>query len=251
MEISKNRSATARKSSEQPRQDTAKTALITPLRSLYSFIFPHQSSRHGIALFRPLGSIRALCRPISPVGLNTGSGSGYVLTALRAYAYATALFRPLGSIRALVIPGLRYAYPGLYSGAPSGRLSPLAQLVTSAVGRCPFPLAKSTTPAVAGVSPHRPICHICRRQMSIPHLHLWRGGGRQARGEVKHPPWRASIPHRPICHICRRQMSIPHLHLWRGGGRQAGGEVRQAGGEVKHQSMRSDVITPLKKYVHL
>ena len=164
MEISKNRSATARKSSEQPRQDTAKTALITPLRSLYSFIFPHQSSRHGIALFRPLGSIRALCRPISPVGLNTGygsgyvltalrayayatalfryrsiralcrpispvglntgSGSGYVLTALRAYAYATALFRPLGSIRALVIPGLRYAYPGLYSGAPSGRSLP-------------------------------------------------------------------------------------------------------------------------------
>ena len=47
--------------------------------------------------------------------------------------------------------------------------------------------------------------HICRRQMSIPPLHSWRGGGRQAGGEVK-------------------------------GGRQAGGEVkggRQAGDEVK------------------
>ena len=31
----------------------------------------------GVALFRPLGSIRALGRPISPVGLNTGSGSPY------------------------------------------------------------------------------------------------------------------------------------------------------------------------------
>ena len=37
-------------------------------------------------------------------------------------------------------------------------------------GGRPFPLAKSTTPAVAGVSPH---------------LHLWRGGGRQAGGEVR------------------------------------------------------------------
>ena len=38
--------------------------------------------------------------------------------------------------------------------------------------------------------------HICRRQMSIPPLHSWRGGGRQAGGEVK-------------------------------GGRQAGGEVQR------------------------
>ena len=34
----------------------------------------------------------------------------------------------------------------------------------------PFPISKSITPAVAGVSPH---------------IHLWRGGGRQARGEVR------------------------------------------------------------------
>ena len=33
--------------------------------------------------------------------------------------------------------------------------------------------------------PHLQISHICHRQMSIPHLHLWRGGSRQAGGEVK------------------------------------------------------------------
>ena len=57
-----------------------------------------------------------------------------------------------------VIPGLRSAYPGLYSGALSGRSIP-----------------------------PRHICHICRRQMSIPPRHLWRGGGRQAGGMVKTP----------------------------------------------------------------
>ena len=140
MEISKNRSATARKSSEQPRQDTAKTALITPLRSLYSFIFPHQSSRHGIALFRPLGSIRALVALFRPLGsiralapamcslrcAHTPTQPPYF--AIAPYGLSVALFRPLGSIRALVIPGLRYAYPGLYSGAPSGRSLPPRQI---------------------------------------------------------------------------------------------------------------------------
>ena len=51
-----------------------------------------------------------------------------------------------------------------------GRLFPLAKSITSAVGRCPYP---------------RQIYHICRRQMSIPPRHLWRGGGRQAGGEVQ------------------------------------------------------------------
>ena len=74
------------------------------------------------------------------------------------------------------------------------------------------------TPASAGFYTPRQICHICRRQMIIPPRkinyarnagvspprHLWRGGGRQARGEVK----------------------------------QAGGEVKQAGGEVKQASAR-------------
>ena len=47
---------------------------------------------------------------------------------------------------------------------------PLAKSITSAAGRCLFP---------------RQIYHICRRQMSIPPRHLWRGGGRQAGGEVQ------------------------------------------------------------------
>ena len=34
--------------------------------------------------------------------------------------------------------------------------------------------------------PPRHISHICHRQMSIPPRHLWRGGGRQAGGEVRH-----------------------------------------------------------------
>ena len=37
---------------------------------------------------------------------------------------------------------------------------------------------------------------------SIPPLHLWRGGGRQAGGEV-------IFPLANFSHICRRQMSIP------------------------------------------
>ena len=57
--------------------------------------------------------IRALLRPIAAqYGLfvalllrNTGSGYGYVLTALRAYAYAIALSRAVRSIRALCHPG--------------------------------------------------------------------------------------------------------------------------------------------------
>ena len=36
------------------------------------------------------------------------------------YGLLLRLFRPLGSIRLRVRPGLRFAYPGLCSGAPSG-----------------------------------------------------------------------------------------------------------------------------------
>ncbi len=72
----------------------------------------------AVALFRPMGSIRALCRPIS-LSLNTGFWLR--LLPVGQYAFVVALFRPMGSIRALCRPGLRYAYPGLYSGAPSGR----------------------------------------------------------------------------------------------------------------------------------
>ena len=118
----------------------------------------------GAAQFR-YRSIRALCRPISPCGLNTGfwlrllpvgqyafavalsrpAGSIRALVALFRPAGSiralVALFRPAGSIRALCRPGLRYAYPGLYSGAPSGRFIPPSPNLTSACGRCPFPLS--------------------------------------------------------------------------------------------------------------
>ena len=50
-----------------------------------------QAIRAPIALFRPLGSIRAFSRPISPSGLNTGSGAAMCLHALRAYAALLAL----------------------------------------------------------------------------------------------------------------------------------------------------------------
>ena len=79
--------------------------------------------------------IRALLRPIAAqYGLfvalllrNTGSGYGYVLTALRAYAYAIALSRALRSIRALCHPGVALRLPravfwrpfrALYSPSP-------------------------------------------------------------------------------------------------------------------------------------
>ena len=163
----------------------------------------------GAALFR-YRSIRALCRPIS-LSLNTGSLSPYF--ALRAqygllataiarwairlrgrpislslntgfwlrllpvgqYAFAVALFRPMGSIRALVARGCATLTPGCILAPHQGALFPLSQTshlpqadvnspapnLTSAAGRCPFPRSKP---------------HICRRQMSIPPLNLWRGG---------------------------------------------------------------------------
>ena len=74
----------------------------------------------SVALFRPLGSIRALAPAMCSLRCaHTPTQPPYF--AIAPYGLSVALFRPLGSIRALVIPGLRYAYPGLYSGAPSGR----------------------------------------------------------------------------------------------------------------------------------
>ena len=102
-----------------------------------------------IALFRPMGSIRAFGRPISPYGLNTAFGRPISPNGLNTGSgYAIA---PNGAIRSAFLPGvaLRFftrgcatLHPGLYSGAPSGRLRQArAQFITSAVGRCSFPLA--------------------------------------------------------------------------------------------------------------
>ena len=95
--------------------------------------------------------IRALLRPISRFALNTGTGapyccairdagSGYVLTALRAYAYAIALSRALRSIRALCHPGVALRLPRAVFWRPFRALhSSLAIFATSPIGRCPFP----------------------------------------------------------------------------------------------------------------
>ena len=81
----------------------------------------------SVALFRPLGSIRALAPAMCSLRCaHTPTQPPYF--AIAPYGLSVALFRPLGSIRALVIPGLRYAYPGLYSGAPSGRSLPPHQI---------------------------------------------------------------------------------------------------------------------------
>ena len=67
-----------------------------------------------------------------------------------------------------------------------GRQFPLAKSITSAAGRCLFPHRQIYHICRRQMSiPHRQIYHICRRQMSIPHRYLWRGGGRQAGGEVR------------------------------------------------------------------
>ena len=112
------------------------TGSLSPYFALwaqYGFWSPYFAlwAQYGllVALFRPMGSIRAFGRPISPNGLNTGSG------------YAIA---PNGAIRSAFLPGvaLRFftrgcatLHPGLYSGAPSGRsIPPHAQFLTSAVG---------------------------------------------------------------------------------------------------------------------
>ena len=84
------------------------------------------SIRALIALFR-YRSIRALCRPIA-CG-NTGSGSGYVLVSLRAYAYAflpgVALRYTLGCILAplqgALAPNRALRAPTKYVGTFPGR----------------------------------------------------------------------------------------------------------------------------------
>ena len=64
--------------------------------------------------------------------------------------------------------------------------SPIAKSITSAAGRCLFPPRQIYHICRRQMSiPHRQIYHICRRQMSIPPRYLWRGGGRQAGGEVR------------------------------------------------------------------
>ena len=106
------------------------------------------------------------CRPIS-LALNTGLLVAlFRLRSIRALNHPGVALRlpravfwhPLRALDVATIgnPGLRSAYPGLYSGALSGRSIPPSQIchicrrqmsihlaifVTSAVGRCLFPIA--------------------------------------------------------------------------------------------------------------
>ena len=135
----------------------------------------------SVALFRPLGSIRALAPAMCSLRCaHTPTQPPYF--AIAPYGLSVALFRPLGSIRALVIPGLRYAYPGLYSGAPSGRSLPPHQINNARTagvhspsqtqqrphrGR-PFPLTKSTMPAPRARSSPSPNQQRPRRGRPFP-----------------------------------------------------------------------------------
>ena len=158
----------------------------------------------GALLLRNTGSVAPYCYAIRD------AGSGYVLTTLRAYAYAIALSRALRSIRALLRPiaaqyGLWLRLCAHCVARIRLRYRPISRVALntgslSSRGCAPLTPGCILAPFQGALFPPRHICHICRRQMSIPPRH--------------------------ICHICRRLMSIPHLHLWRGGGRQAGSEVK-------------------------
>ena len=104
-----------------------------------------------------------------------------------------------------------------------GRQFPLAKIITSTVGRSPFPLAiygEGGGPTGRGEAfPHSPNQSRPQSRASIPPRQNYHICRRQK-----------SIPPRQNYHICRRQKSIPPRHLWRGSGRQAGGEVTRAWG---------------------
>ena len=100
------------------------------------------------------------------------------------------------------------------------------------------PLAKYITPATRASSPSPNTLRPQRGR--LPPRHLWRGGGRQAGGEVTFPlaiiltsaTGRCLFPHlhlwrggQGVRSNARRSGRLPPRHLWRGGGRQAGGEV--------------------------
>ena len=90
----------------------------------------------------------------------------------------------------------------IYRARRGGRLVPLAKSITPALRA--FPPRKINYARSAGVpSSQNQLRPLCGRSL---HLHLWRGGGRQAGGEVKRV---------------------------RGEVKRVGGEVKRAGGEVK------------------
>ena len=140
-------------------------------------LFRYRLIRALVALSRPAGSIRAFGYGYCPLG-NTPSRSPYFAVAQYGLL-ATAIAR--WAIRLRGRPGVRYAYPGLYSGASSGRsISPFPNL-SSAAGRCQFPHLQSSHLPVADV--HSPSPFMERGsggEVNSPSQFMERGSG----GEV-------------------------------------------------------------------
>ena len=109
-----------------------------------------------------------------------------------------ALFR-YRSIRAFValLPAAIRAFVALLPAAirALGALLPAAIRALGARGCTSFTPGCILAP-FQGAHSHHKISHICRRQMSTPHRHLWRGGGRQAGAEVTFPSQNRQRPQR-------------------------------------------------------
>ena len=129
----------------------------------------------------PNGAIRSAYRPIS-LSLNTGSG--YAIAPNGAIRSAYRPISPCGLNTGSCHPGvaLRYTPGCILAPLQGARVKPAPNQSRPQRGR--LPPSHAINARNAGVFPPRPIYHICRRQMSIPPRHLWRGGGRQAGGEV-------------------------------------------------------------------
>ena len=91
----------------------AQYGLLSPYFAIaqYALLSPYFAiAQYGLWVALLPAAIRALCRPIA-CG-NTGSGSGYVLVSLRAYAYA-------------FLPGVALRYtPGCILAPLQGALDP-------------------------------------------------------------------------------------------------------------------------------
>ena len=168
--------------------------------AIRAFFLPYFArwAQYGLffALFRPLGSIRAFfspyCRwqyglffcPISPVGLNTGFWRPISL------ALNTGSWRLLPVGQYAAFPGLRYAYPGLCSGAHSHRQIDNARHV----GRL-FSLAcHQRPPRRASILPRMPSTPATSGVYSPLHaINARRGGRLFSLACHQRPPRRASI----------------------------------------------------------
>ena len=149
------------------------------IRSAYRPISLSLNTGSGYAI-APNGAIRSAYRPIS-LSLNTGSGYAIAPNgAIRSAYRPISLSLNTGSCH----PGVALRYtPGCILALLQGaRVKPAPNQSRPQRGR--LPPSHAINARAAGVFPPRPIYHICRRQMSIPPRHLWRGGGRQAGGEV-------------------------------------------------------------------